>query len=114
MFRLVFHSDGGVNEEGVIIDDFVIDGVLGLDDINYDEFSIYPNPSKGIFNIVFNTESDAIKFNVYDVLGKNVYSKSNKAYANNYSLNLSNLSRGVYFLKIDRNNKSDTKKLVIN
>ena len=114
MFRIVFHSDSGVNEEGVIIDDFVIDGVLGIEDIQNGNFVIYPNPSKGIFNIVFKSESTSIKFSVYDVTGKIVYSKYADKLSNKHKLDLNNLSIGVYFLEIENNTKVTTKKLVIN
>jgi len=114
MFRIVLHSDGSVNEEGVIIDDFVIDGVLGIDDIQNGGFVIYPNPSKGLFNIVFKKESSSIKFSVYDVTGKIVYSKYAKKFSNKQELYLNNLSTGVYFLEIESNNKITTKKLIIN
>jgi len=114
MFRIVLHSDGAVNEEGVIIDDFIIDGTLGVDDIQTGDFVIYPNPSKGYFNVLLKNESADIKFSVYDVTGKIVYSKHTKKFSNKHELDLNNLSTGVYFLEIKNNTKVTTKKLVIN
>ncbi|NQY30431.1 MAG: T9SS type A sorting domain-containing protein [Flavobacteriaceae bacterium] len=114
MFRIVLHTDGSVTEEGVIIDDFVIDGTLGIEDIQNGGFVIYPNPSKGLFNIVFKNESSSVKFSVYDVTGKIVYSKQTKQFSNKHELNLNTLSTGVYFLEIENDNKVTTKKLVIN
>ena len=53
IFRIVFHSDESVNELGVNIDNFVITGTLAEQGFESNEFVIYPNPSKGIYNISF-------------------------------------------------------------
>ena len=53
MFRFVFKTDAATNEEGVVIDNFIIDAtqVLGVDALDASNFSIFPNPSKDVFNI---------------------------------------------------------------
>jgi len=113
LFRIVFHSDGGVNEEGVIIDDFVIDGTLGVEDLEIGDFMLYPNPSTGIFNIVFKEGTTKLNFNVFDVTGKIVYSKQTSQFSNEYQLNLNQLSSGIYFLEVENDTKKITKKLII-
>ena len=114
IFRFVLHSDGSVNEEGIIIDDFVIDGVvLGIDDLAQNEFMVYPNPSSGVFKIRFNGPTSHVNFNVYDVTGKRVYSETTQQFSEEHRLNLEQLSGGVYFLELESDNKVTTKKIMI-
>jgi len=113
LFRIVFHSDAGVAEEGMIVDDFIIDGTLGIEDIENENFTIYPNPSKGIINLVFKEPTNTLHFNVFDVTGKIVYSKETSQFSNKHELNLTQLSSGIYFLEVENDSKRITKKLII-
>ena len=52
IFRFVFHSDEVVNQEGVVIDDLVVEGAtLATPSFDETDIAIYPNPSKNIFNL---------------------------------------------------------------
>ena len=70
--------------------------------------TIYPNPSKdGIFNIKTNI-NDFNTIKAYNVLGELVYSDKYNA-----TVDLSNLSSGMYFVRIEGSGKTEIKKLVI-
>jgi hypothetical protein len=70
---------------------------------------MYPNPvSNGTLYITSNS-SEAKSVGVYDVLGKQVLN----AKTSNNAVNVSNLTYGVYFVKITEDGKTDTKKLII-
>ncbi len=116
MFRFVFHSDQAVQEEGVIIDNFVIRGtdILSVQTFDTTNFMVYPNPSKGIFNI--KTKANiSFNVNVYDLTGKLIYTKSNaKTNNNTYQLDLSKYATGVYFLNLETKTSKLTKKLIVN
>ena len=114
IFRIVFHSDGAENYEGVIVDDFVITGTsLGVDDYDATDFIVYPNPSSGIFNIKLQNNQTNLKVNVIDVSGKRVFQSDIISNENNYQLDLSNLSIGIYFLNLQGSNYKTTKKIII-
>ncbi len=116
IFRFKFVSDFSAVDEGVVIDDFVIDAsaVLSINDFEDGAFLIYPNPSKDIFNIKrANTIGENMNVEVYDVTGKLVRSKSN-IIKNDYELNMSNVSKGLYFLQVSIGNKRLVKKLILN
>ena len=114
IFRYVFHTDEYVNEEGVIIDDLVIEGTtLSTNEYELDTISIYPNPSNDIFNINLNNITD-YSVNLYDVTGKILYTDSNTDGITNYILNLNKFANGIYMLKIVTKNKLFTKKLILN
>ena len=74
------------------------------------EAGIYPNPSRGNFNLNFNTKnSDKVMVSIMDASGRVVY-KSVKTYTEGNQLNkidVSGLKKGLYFLHLVRNNKEE-------
>ena len=67
---------------------------------------IYPNPVLDLITInIENKYSDILSFEISDVQGKIVSKKKSAGYYNVFSLDMSNYSKGTYFLKI-RNNKN--------
>lgn len=93
--------------------------ISNLDSIEYNplELDIYPNPSSGTFNLYFeNFNLENIDLNIVDISGKlilnRIYSFS-KDNPKTISLNLSNLSQGMYLLTIESDGKSVIKRLVI-
>ena len=112
IFRIVFHSDQSVDGLGVNVDDFLIDGTLSNQNFDLQNIVLYPNPSKGIFNIAVGTnEVSAIE--VYDLTGKIVVSKNDLGISNGeIQLNMSSVAQGVYFVKISANNQSIVKRII--
>ena len=69
--------------------------------------NMYPNPSKGIVNIIGVTGKSQIT--VTNVLGETVMNVENTKV-----LDLSNFANGLYFIKINSNNHIVTEKIIIN
>lgn len=84
---------------------------LGNSDFeNVTSITIYPNPSTGIFNVVSQQNASV---EIYDLLGKLVYSQSLVSGTN--SIDISNFNAGVYLLKAtDANGNTETHKLIKN
>ena len=83
---------------------------------NYEDFSIWPNPSRGEFNINFkNRLSDNIKIDVYDMSGRLVYNKSfsNLSSRFNETIKLTNVQSGIYIATISEGSNVKSHKLVI-
>lgn len=112
IFRIVFHSDEAENKLGVNIDNFVINGTLSNQNFALENVMVYPNPSKGIFNISLgNVKPTAI--DVYDLTGKIILSKSAFQSSNiETSIDLSNAATGIYFVKISADNQSTVKRII--
>ena len=71
--------------------------------------SVYPNPSNGFIYIKSNTNLTSLQ--IFNLIGKKVLETN---FVNN-RINLSNLKKGIYLLKLsDENNKTKTQKLIIN
>lgn len=115
IFRFVFHSDQAVVEEGVVIDDLQI-GLepLAIDEVTIQGLSVYPNPSKGIFNVSW-SEGTPLTMEVYDILGKAVISSFETPQgATSYPLDMSSFASGLYLLKLNTGERQITKKLILN
>lgn len=114
IFRIVFHSDEGVNGLGVIVDDFVINGTLANEQFELKNVAIYPNPSTGIFYIS-KGNIDLKCLEVTDISGK-IILKQTQFQDNNSEilLNLSSISKGVYFIKLTSEESSIIKKIIKN
>ena len=80
---------------------------FGIDDQNQLDISIYPNPVSDI--VYIDGSSSQLKIVVFDILGKQVLNKSNTN-----TINVSLLSKGVYFIKVSDGINSSTKKFIKN
>lgn len=112
IFRMVFHSDQAVTEEGVIMDNFYIDGTLSTSEFELDNIVIYPNPSNNIFNIKLNQQNSKFNYTVSDLSGK-VILKRNNVNESQHKLDMTSYSAGIYFLNINTQTGSVTKKLIL-
>tara|TARA_B110000238_G_C16141407_1_gene446478 strand:- start:7417 stop:7716 length:300 start_codon:yes stop_codon:yes gene_type:complete len=78
--------------------------------------NIYPNPSSDIFNISFISEDiQSLRIKVLNLLGEVIYTQDLEQFIGEYTkqIDLSNNSKGVYFLEITINNAIVNKKLII-
>ncbi|OGS61266.1 zinc-dependent metalloprotease family protein [Flavobacterium sp.] len=88
---------------------------LSSESFGLENFTLYPNPNNGNFNIQFtSTSGNEIKVNVHDIRGREIYSK---AYTNNglfnENLQLSNVQSGVYLVTVEDGSIKETKKIVV-
>ena len=84
-----------------------VDACASLNELNSNDFVIYPNPTEGLFTIVSSSTLDEVS--VVDVNGR-VAKTFN---AENNTFNVQDLQNGVYFIQITVNNATVTKRLVI-
>jgi len=74
-------------------------------------FSVYPNPSRGTVHFRANGQNKNADYEVFDITGKPVQTGFVKDQDN--VVNLTNLSKGVYFVKIRTAKEVETHKLII-
>jgi|AOAMet1_18_M0_10_1038524.scaffolds.fasta_scaffold00673_4 hypothetical protein len=80
---------------------------LSTDNLMNNNITIYPNPVIDIINL--NTSLTILKVDIYDVLGKRL----NFIKINNRKIDMSNVNRGIYVLKIKTENGIITKKIIL-
>ena len=97
--NLIINSGWTIDDAGYNCD------TAGIDDLGITSFSIYPNPTKEYLNIDC---SSLESVSVYDILGKELIKD------NNNRINVSSLSKGVYFIKVSDGINSSTKKFIKN
>lgn len=80
------------------------------------EINIYPNPSKGIFEIKYSNLKEGTLFNLIDVTGKLIDQKSisSSDRSQNITIGNRNLPSGIYILRIISTEETITKKLIVN
>lgn len=81
---------------------------LGVNDFKGLTFSFYPNPSNG--SITFNTEKE-LQIEIIDLLGKTMVKKA--GIMDNSTIDLSNLSDGVYVVNVTDGVSTTSQKLVL-
>ena len=77
---------------------------------------VSPNPNTGKFNLKFDLASQGdTQINILAPDGKIVYAESLKNFTGNYNIEISltKLPAGIYYLKVQQNQKTAVKKLVI-
>ncbi len=89
-----------------------IDGTNAVKEFNDDSLAVWPNPASDVLNIDFNNGSfDNAELSIYDVQGRNVSKKSISGSHN--AVNISNLSSGIYFVKINESGSQYVKKIFV-
>jgi poly(3-hydroxybutyrate) depolymerase len=84
--------------------------------ISNQTLQIFPNPTDGVVNIVIsNSSSTDLLITVLNMFGEEVFNSIDKNIAANYSkqINLNNLAKGVYYLRIKTGTEVIIKKLIL-
>ena len=99
-----------LNQEGIFS---IAKATTGIEDIQSNaSIDIYPNPSNGLFNLNLSNISDSkLKLEVYNLMGEKVWQSSFNT--ENSTINLTSLSKGIYYLSVKSSNTTITKKITI-
>jgi hypothetical protein len=78
-----------------------------------EDIEIFPNPSNGIFSIHSQTNNNEEQFiEVYNLLGEKIYSTPQEKQAI-YNVDISHYPKGIYYIKLHKGEKINTKKIVV-
>lgn len=118
--RFLFESDGGVTEDGFYFDDFKVEILPRLyTDIRENnnptsqEIAVYPNPAEEWFNVVSNAHTEPQEVEIFNNSGTKI--NTVKFDSKNQRINVSNLEAGVYFVRINYKDETESnlKKIVV-
>ena len=110
--RIAFRLSADTAHNALAIDNVVWEAVTaGVDVVNANKFSLYPNPTadKNI-TLTYNNLDNGI-VSVYSLTGAKVYETTVSGTSKN--INLSALSSGMYVVKLQSGNQSASQKLII-
>jgi len=88
----------------------------GINENNFENISVYPNPNSGIFTVGFSTVlKNDITLKVLNTLGSVVYKEELSDIEGNFShtLDLSNLDKGMYFLVLENYQGNTVDRIII-
>jgi carboxypeptidase T len=109
-FKLL--TDGNVTYDGFYFDDFKVNllqnSVLGTSDAKLSPFRIYPNPARLVLHI--NTTKTDYAVNIFNSLGQLVLSRTNNDGLQD--LDVSALSRGMYLIRLESDDFTETQKFL--
>ena len=92
---------------------------MGINELNSSAFnlSVFPNPLTENMNVKFSLkETSSVTMEIFDVNGNKVsdlISENEMSGDINKTFNVSTLAKGIYFVKLEINNKSTLKKIVV-
>ncbi len=109
---LVTDSNGCAFSDSVTVGNFT-----GITESNFaNNLQIYPNPNTGQFILKMNfLKSTKVFINVFQITGQLIYSEQIAKITGNYTnqIDLSNYSKGVYFLQVSTDTSIMTRKVVL-
>jgi len=117
IWRIVFTSFEGSSTGIVEFNTEEITGLTSLENI-YDDlssFEIYPNPTSNNTTIIYDTNSDYVQVNIFDLSGKNIYSElMHGTGLQAKSIQTSSFNNGMYIVEIESEGSVFQKKLIVN
>ncbi len=76
-------------------------------------FKVYPNPTKDLIQIQLAQTTDQLSIDIHNLLGQSLYQQQFGNGGRNFTLDLSTLQTGIYWLNIRSGDQSGVKKLII-
>ena len=91
--------------------DAFVDSQLGVLENGF-SFTIYPNPSNGVFNVQLLNFDDQVQVEIVDVTGRIVYRSMNNGQSL-FNVDLNDKADGTYFFRISSGEFETTKKIIL-
>ncbi|ESU28182.1 hypothetical protein FLJC2902T_15270 [Flavobacterium limnosediminis JC2902] len=106
-------ANAGGAAHALIIDNFTVTQTLSTDDFISSKLSVYPNPVNNVVNI---SNAENLQINtvvINDINGRTVKTVNVNGVAET-QINVSDLNSGIYFMNIETNEGTATKKIIKN
>lgn len=115
-FKIVYVGGGGNN---IYLDDINLDAVINVPEVDWvKDVNIYPNPSQDQANIEFNLlKSTDIRVELYDMVGKLLISDTHLGRSegmHRLNIDVSELTSGLYTIKIVADGAQISRKIMVN
>jgi thiol-disulfide isomerase/thioredoxin len=107
--------ENAVAAAGITINE--MDCLLGIEEPNENNFTVYPNPSSGdLFVELSNATNENTKITIYDMSGKLVFQQeaSNLSASEKIQISLNGIENGMYTVNVQNGEKFSTRNFVLN
>lgn len=95
-----------------------VTGTVDTEDFTFEEFVVYPNPTKGIFSLKLTPDTNSpVAVSIYDIRGRLIKAdtfEENLTTVFHKEFDLNHLETGIYFIMVKNGDKKATKKLIKN
>ncbi len=109
VYYIAFRAFSDPDQFYLSLDNIIITKeTLATQEVNKTKLVFYPNPVKNILNIENDSKINTIK--IYDLTGKELVTKEFDA--KNVNIDVSNLPKGIYMVKIGSKNSNRTIKII--
>jgi serine protease AprX len=99
-------------EYSLLVSGIDVTANLGVNTLEKEQFSVWPNPASDILNISVPTFQENTFVSVYDIQGREII--ANKLLTESISkISLDALSKGIYLVKVYNNSFNTTKKVIV-
>ncbi|WP_338790565.1 choice-of-anchor D domain-containing protein [Bernardetia sp. MNP-M8] len=79
-----------------------------------DNFSVYPNPNNGTFNIHFGiTLTKNIEVTIFDGIGRKIKTQTFEKGKQDFKMNLNNQAKGMYLIHFNQNGATYSKQIIV-
>jgi hypothetical protein len=115
MVFITWSTNATIKDEGWSFD-YAVDGVGIEENFEYDNLSIYPNPTSNLLNVSFDIEkSEVLEVQLLNLNGQKIQSEIRKSFTGRYqqSFDMTNYPKGVYILSIISDKGKVDKKVVL-
>jgi parallel beta-helix repeat protein len=98
-------KDGNIRPalDSVDIGCYEFQTITGLEKVNVNYFSFYPNPNEGVFTVSQNNTTK-VDIEIYNIIGELIY--KGKLLNQISEIDLSKEKKGIYFVRISENNRN--------
>ncbi len=91
----------------------VYDASLNVQDFEFNDLTLYPNPAKNEVNLKWN-KLDDVSIRIFDTQGKIMFYGKKVNLFNGFKVDVSSFNSGMYFVKLNSIRGEITKKLILN
>lgn len=103
LFTITYSYTDGNGCTNTYSQDVTINNCVSIEDIGFDDFKIYPNPTTGVVNI-----GKRVFVEITNSIGEIIYRQSSDE-----QIDISGYSKGVYFIRISNESTVRTVKLIL-
>ncbi|MBF6608844.1 MAG: T9SS type A sorting domain-containing protein [Flavobacterium sp.] len=108
-------NSGTLNSWSVEICSTTTNVTLSTESFGFADFSVYPNPNNGNFNVKFdNANGNDVKILVHDLRGRKIFENEYPGVTTfNENVQLANTQSGIYLMTVTDGERKDVKRIVI-
>jgi hypothetical protein len=89
--------------------------INGIENVtNNVDFAIMPNPANNYVDLKVNAKNENATMLIYNITGEIVKEEKIGTKTNSYRADISELSNGTYFIKLNGKNSTEVVKLIVN